>query len=167
MKEGSVAPKERVNITYRPETGGAKEEVELPLRMLVMGDFTLREDDRPVDQREPLDVNKDNFNDVLKSQELSLDLQVENKLAGAPAEGEEPERMAVNLKFESMGDFTPDKVAEQIPELKRLIELRESLKAVKGPLGNIPEFRKKLQELISDEASRDKIMKELGIDEEG
>ena len=63
-KEGSVAPKERVNIVYRPATGDAKEEVELPLKLLIMGDFTLRADDRMVEEREPVNIDKDNFNEV-------------------------------------------------------------------------------------------------------
>ena len=71
-KESSVAPKERVNIVYRPATGEAKEEVELPLKLLVMGDFALRPDDRTVENREPVNVDKDNFNEVLKAQNISL-----------------------------------------------------------------------------------------------
>jgi len=78
-KEGSVAPKERVNIVYRPATGDAKEEVELPLKLLVMGDFTLRPDDRMVEEREPINIDKDNFNEVLKGQNLSLDVTIPNK----------------------------------------------------------------------------------------
>ena len=75
-KEGSVAPKERVNIVYKPATGDAQEQVELPLKMLVMGDFTLAEDERMVEDREPINVDKDNFNEVLKAQNLELQLTV-------------------------------------------------------------------------------------------
>ena len=57
-KEGSVAPKERVNIVYRPATGDAKEEIELPLKLLVVGDFTRSQDDRMVEEREPINVDK-------------------------------------------------------------------------------------------------------------
>ncbi len=56
-KEGSVAPKERVNIVYRPETGDAKEEVELPLKLLVMGDFSQKTDDRMVEDRDPVNID--------------------------------------------------------------------------------------------------------------
>ena len=66
-KETSVAPKERVNIVYRPALGDAKEEVELPLKLLVMGDFTGRSDDRPLEKRELINIDKDNFNEVLKA----------------------------------------------------------------------------------------------------
>jgi len=79
--EGSVAPKERVNIVYSSDTGGAQEQVELPLKQLVIGDFTLREDDTPVEDLKPIRVDKDNFTDVLKGQNLSLQLAVPNHLA--------------------------------------------------------------------------------------
>lgn len=161
-KEGSVAPKERVNIVYRPATGDAQEEVELPLKVLVMGDFTLKEDDRALEDREPINVDKDNFNEVLKGQGLSLDFNVPNTFAEVK-EGEEPEEMAVKLKFDSLDDFTPDSIVRQVPELAQLAGLRDALKAVKGPLGNIPDFRKKLQELIQDDDARNKLMQELGM----
>jgi type VI secretion system protein ImpB len=78
--EGSVAPKERVNITYKPATGDAQAEVELPLKLLILGDFTQRTDERNVEDRAPINVDKDNYNDVLKAQNLSLDLTVPNRL---------------------------------------------------------------------------------------
>ncbi len=159
-KESSVAPRERVNIVYRPATGDAKEEVELPLKLLVMGDFTGSPDDRPLEKREPINIDKDNFNDVLKAQGLSLNLTVPNKLTGRP-----DEEMNVKLKVESIKDFGPESVVEQVPELKRLLELREALKALKGPLSNVPEFRKKVQELVKDETARKQLLKEMGIEE--
>ncbi len=73
--EGSIAPKERVNITYKPATGDAKEEVELPLKLLVMGDFTLKEDDTMLEDREPISVDKNNFNDVLRLKIWNSNLQ--------------------------------------------------------------------------------------------
>jgi len=66
-KEGSVAPQERVNITYKPATGNAQEEVELPLKMLFLGDYTGRADPRPLEERKPINVDKDNFQQVLAS----------------------------------------------------------------------------------------------------
>ena len=159
-KEGSVAPKERVNIVYRPATGDAKEEVELPLKLLVMGDFTLRPDDRMVEEREPVNIDKDNFNEVLKAQNLSLDLTIPNKLS------EDPEaETSVSLKFESIKDFDPEAIARKTPELNRLLELREALASLKGPMSNRPEFRKKIQELVKDEAARQQLLKELKLEE--
>ncbi|SDN24665.1 type VI secretion system contractile sheath small subunit [Desulfonauticus submarinus] len=160
--EGSIAPKERVNITYKPATGDAQEEVELPLKLLIMGDFTLQEDERMVEDREPISIDKNNFNDVLKAHNLELQFTVPNKLS----DNEEDEELSVNLKFEHIRDFDPDNVVKQVPELARLMELREALVALKGPLGNIPEFRKKLQKLIEDPGTREKILKELNLDKE-
>lgn len=159
-KEASVAPKERVNIVYRPATGDAKEEVELPLKLLVMGDFTQRADDRPVEEREAINIDKDNFNDVLREQNLELKLTVPNKLSDDP-----DEEMAVDLNFESIKDFGPDAISEKTPELAKLLELRQALSALKGPLSNIPEFRKIIQRLVKDDSSKDQLLKELGIDE--
>ena len=67
-KEGSVAPQERVNITYKPATGGAQAEVELPLKMLFMGDYTGRTDPRPIEDRKPINIDKDNFTQVLATE---------------------------------------------------------------------------------------------------
>ncbi|HBI25054.1 MAG TPA: type VI secretion system contractile sheath small subunit, partial [Nitrospiraceae bacterium] len=85
-KESSVAPKERVNIVYKPATGGAQAEVELPLKLLVLGDYTLRADDTPLEERKPVNIDKDNFNDVIKNQGLNLSLKVPNKLTGKEGE---------------------------------------------------------------------------------
>jgi type VI secretion system protein ImpB len=159
-KEGSVAPKERVNIVYRPTTGDAKEEIELPLKLLVVGDFTRSQDDRMVEEREPINVDKDNFNEVLKAQNLKLDLTVPNKLSEDPDED-----LNISVKFESIKDFDPESIAKNTPELNKLLELREALNSLKGPMSNRPEFRKKIQELIKDEAAREQILKELKLEE--
>ena len=160
-KEGSVAPKERVNIVYKPATGNAQDEVELPLKILMMGDYTGRVDDRPLEERKPINIDKDNFESVLEKQELGLALNVPDRLSGhSDAE------MAVTLKFESLKDFTPEGVVKQVPELQTLLELRTALSRLKGPLGNIPAFRKKLIALIADVDARKKLMTELGIVED-
>lgn len=158
--EGSVAPKERVNIVYRPSIGDSKEEVELPLKLLVIGDYTLRQDDTPLEEIKPVNIDKDNFNDVLKAQKVSLTLAVPNKLSATGADGEV---IAVDLSFDSINDFSPDAIVEKVPELRQMIALREALKALKGPLGNIPDFRKQVQSLVQDEGVRARLMTELGI----
>jgi len=158
-KEASVAPKERVNIVYRPATGDAKEEIELPLKVLVMGDFTLQKDSRSVEDRQPINIDKDNFNDVLGAQNIRLETVVDNKLSDEP-----DAQMSINLDFKKMKDFEPDTIIQKIPELKKLMELRDALKALKGPLGNIPEFRKKIQDIVKDEEVKARLLKELGIE---
>jgi len=160
--DGSVAPKERVNIVYKPATGDAQEQVELPLKQLVIGDFTLREDQTPVEELKPIRVDKDNFTDVLKGQNLSLQLSIANRLSD---DATPDERLAVNLQFESIRDFEPDALVEQVPELGQLIALRDALKALKGPLGNVPDFRKELQALIEDDGARARLLGELGVEE--
>lgn len=161
-KEGSVAPKERVNITYKPATGDQQEEVELPLRILMMGDYTGKPDDTPLEERKPISIDKDNFNDVMAEQKLGLNLNVADKLSGN--EGDE---MTVNLNFKTLKDFTPEGIAEQVPELRQLMQLRNALTALKGPLGNLPKFRKRIQELLGDDAARERLMRELGMGDEG
>lgn len=158
-KEASVAPKERVNIVYRPATGDAKEEVELPMKMLVMGDFTQAKDERPVENRAPINVDKDNFDDVLGAANVGLEAVVPNKLAKEP-----DAQMSIKLDFKRLKDFDPDTIIGKVPELKKLMELRDALKALKGPLGNVPEFRKKIQDLIKDDGARARLLKELGIE---
>ncbi len=157
-KQGSVAPKERINVTYKPATGDAREEVELPLQMLFIGDYTGRPDPRPLEDRKPINIDKDNFQQVLSEQNLSLDMTVPDQLSG-----EKDANLAVSLKFKNLGDFGPESVAEQVPELKRLLELRKALTALKGPLGNVPAFKRKIQALLNDSGQREKLVKELGI----
>jgi type VI secretion system protein ImpB len=156
-KEGSVAPKERVNIVYKPATDGS-EEVELPLKILALGDYTGRQDDRPVEERKPINIDKDNFNEVMEKHQLGVDMTIPDRLSGT--EGE----LAVSLRFKNLKDFTPEGVAEQVPELKKLLELRAALTALKGPLGNRPAFKKQLQKLLEDDESRAALMAELGLD---
>lgn len=159
-KEATVAPRERVNIVYRPATGDAQEEIELPLKLLVIGDFTGKEDDRMLEDREPINIDKDNFDDVMEGQGLNVSVTVPNKLSEDPED-----EMGVKLTFESLKDFGPESVADQTPELKKLLELRKALGSLKGPLSNVPEFRKKIQALVKDDEAREKLLKEIGVDE--
>lgn len=156
-KESSVAPKERVNIRYRPAVGDAREEVELPLKLVMLGDYTMRPNDTPVEDRAFVEINKDNFNDVLKSHDLSLDLAVPNRLV----EADDPGALSVSLKFQHLNDFTPDSIVQQTPSLKKLLDLREALVALKGPLGNVPAFRRAIQGVLGNEEARDKLLSEL------
>ncbi|MGR2993757.1 type VI secretion system contractile sheath small subunit [Vibrio vulnificus] len=157
-KEGSVAPKERINIKYIPATGDAQAQIELPLKTLVVGDFKGHSEDTPLEERSTVAVDKNNFEAVMRESELKISTTVKNKLID-----EEDAELPVELSFNSLADFSPDSVASQVPELKKLIELREALVALKGPLGNIPAFRERLQSLINSEESRDKLLAELNL----
>lgn len=157
-KEGSVAPKERINIKYIPATGDSQSEIELPLKMLVVGDFKGHSEDIAIEEREAISIDKNNFESIMKESDLSISTIVPNQLSGKDGDD-----LSVELKFGSLEDFSPDSVANQIPELKKLIELREALVALKGPLGNIPAFRERLQILLNSEADRDKLLAELSL----
>jgi type VI secretion system protein ImpB len=155
----TAPPKERVNIVYKSAVDGAQAEVELPNKVLVIDDFTQKPDERQIEDRAPIDVNKDNFNDVLKGQGLSLDLNVPNRLSDDPEAA-----MPVHLEFGSLKDFEPDQVAKAVPDVAKLLEIREALKALRGPLANIPDFRKKIQELVQDPEAREKLLALLDLD---
>ena len=159
-KDATVAPKERVNILYKTELGGAQEEDELPLNILVMGEYNpnVPDDEKSLEDRKTVSVDKDNFNDVLEKQNLGLTASVPDKLSG-----EKDASLNVDLKFKNLNDFGPEAIVKQVPELRKLLELRSALTALKSPLGNVPAFRKKLQSLLGDETTRAKLMAELGI----
>ncbi|SCY20642.1 type VI secretion system contractile sheath small subunit [Desulfoluna spongiiphila] len=160
-KDASVAPKERVNIVYKTSVGDTEEAVELPLKQLVLGHFSDTGQEKRIEDRDSISIDKDNFNEVLNAQNVSVDLNVPNKLS------EDPEaEMNVSLDFKTMKDFGPEAVAQKVPELQKLMKLREALQALKGPLSNIPEFRNTIQELVSDETQRKQLLKELGLNEE-
>ncbi|HHW9302838.1 TPA: type VI secretion system contractile sheath small subunit, partial [Salmonella enterica] len=72
-------------------------------------------------------------------------------------------RMDISLKVNSMADLSPDSIASQVPELKKMLELREALVALKGPMGNIPAFRAQLQALLDNEETREQLIQELGL----
>ena len=158
-KEGSVAPKERINITFKPATGDAQEEIELPLKLLVLGDFTQQVDERPVEDRKPINIDKNNFDEVLAKQKLGLTLSVPNRLQ----DEDESQELAIDLSLKSMKDFNPASLVEKVPEMKKLMELRDALMALKGPLGNAPAFRKAIESVLEDEDSRGRVLGEIGL----
>jgi type VI secretion system protein ImpB len=161
-KESSVAPTERVNIVYKPATGNMTEQVELPMKMLMMGDFTGRQDDRPLEERAPINVDKSNFNEVMAQQDLKVNVSVTDKLSN-----EQGATLSMDLQFKTLADFAPESIVNQVPELRKLLELRSALTALKGPLGNVPAFRKKLQAMLADDEGRKRLIDELGLKIDG
>ncbi|WP_133140100.1 type VI secretion system contractile sheath small subunit [Legionella genomosp. 1] len=159
-KDQSVAPKERVNIVYKPSIEGADEIVELPLRQLVLGEFTNKPSKLPLEKRQTVSINKDNFNQILKLHDIRITTRVPNRLSN-----DKNDFIPLDLKIQSLHDFEPDHLVKQVPELRKLMELRNALKSLKGPLGNTPEFRRKLDAIVKDPGMRDKLLKDLGIEE--
>ncbi len=149
MSKQSESPKERINVTYKPATGDQSAEVEIPYKLTILGEFNPDEEAKPVEDKKVISVNKNNFNDVLKHQNLSLNFSVDNKLTD-----EEGSSLNVSLDLESMKDFSPESIVENVSEMKKLMDLRQSLISLKGPLGNVPAFRKAIESAISDEAER-------------
>lgn len=160
MSDGSNAPKERINISYKAKTNGATADVELPLKLMVMSNFTGDTNAVPLDEREPVSINKVNFNKVMEQMGITTNFSVKNTIS------QEADEMSINLNIKSMADFSPDNIIKQVPELQKLMALREALTALKGPMGNVPEFRKKLLSILSDAEKKEQLMLEIAKSKE-
>jgi type VI secretion system protein ImpB len=123
-----------------------------------LGDFTQKQDQSSIEDRKVVSVNKQNFNQVMKDMDLTLNLSVANKMADG-----EQNNVSISLDINSLDDFEPDNIIEQVNELKQVLELREALKSLKGPLGNSPQMRKQIQALLTDSDSREALRKEIGL----
>lgn len=115
-----------------PNTGDQVAEIELPLNLLVVGDLKGVREETSIEERQVVSVNKNNFNSVMNEANISLSFNVPNRL-----EGDGEEDMPVALSIKGLDDFSPDNVAKKFQSSK-ILELREALVALKGPLGNIP-----------------------------
>jgi len=149
----------RVHIQYEVETGGAIEMKELPFVMGVFADLT----GQPVDplpklkERKFVEVTPDNFDDVLKSMKPHLNFTVDNLLSEDPNAG----KLGVDLKFESMDDFSPDRVAQQVEPLRKLLDLRRQLSDLRGSLQGNDKLDEVLQATLTSEENLNKLKTEL------
>ena len=150
----------RVHIKYDVETGGAIEMKELPFVMGVLGDFTGHpaEPLAKLKERKFVEVTPDNFDDVLASMKPHLQFKVENMLSEEPDAG----KIGVDLKFESLDDFSPERVAQQVEPLRKLLELRQSLADLRGSLQGNDKLDEILQATLSDEEKMGKLRAEMG-----
>ncbi|EIF6939411.1 type VI secretion system contractile sheath small subunit, partial [Escherichia coli] len=113
-------------------------------KLLVAGDFSNGQEERPLSERIKMDVNKNNFNAVLADISPSVRLNVENTLAGDGTEE------SISLTFRNMNDFTPEQVARQIPRLKAMLAMRSLLRDLKANLLDNATFRKELEKILRD-----------------
>jgi type VI secretion system protein ImpB len=150
----------RVQITYDVETGGAIEVKELPFVMGVMGDFTgMPTDPLPkLKERKFVEVNPDNFDQVLENMKPHLAFAVENKLSEDP----DAPKLKVDLNFKSMDDFAPEAVARQVGPLRQLLELRDRLADLRGSMQGNDKLEELLRESVSDKDKLEKLRSEIG-----
>jgi type VI secretion system protein ImpB len=155
--------KPRVHITYDVETEGAEIQRELPFVVGVMGDFSGDPTAplKPLADRKFVQIDRDNFNDVMASMAPGLKLKVDNKLA------DDGTQMAVDLKFNSLDDFEPARVAAQVPALAALLETRAKLRDLMSKVDRSEELENLLEQVLRNENELKTLSGELGIKKEG
>lgn len=148
-------PKARINLRLALHTGGAQKKVELPLKLLTVGDFSNGRETRPLSEREKINVNKNNFNSVLSEFKPEINLAVQNTLAGDGSEEH------VRLTFSAIKDFEPEQVARQIPQLRAMLAMRNLLRDLKSNLLDNATFRKELEKILKDPALTQELRDEM------
>ncbi|HJX20302.1 MAG TPA: type VI secretion system contractile sheath small subunit [Steroidobacteraceae bacterium] len=151
--------KPRVHITYDVETEGAEVLRELPFVVGVMGDFSgdPTQPLRPLAERKFIQIDRDNFNEVMARMTPGLNIRVDNKLA------DDGTQMAVSLKFNSIEDFEPARVAEQVPALKALLETRNKLRDLMSKVDRSEELENLLEQILKNENELKSLSGELGL----
>ncbi|HAU4330809.1 type VI secretion system contractile sheath small subunit [Citrobacter freundii] len=151
----SEVPKARINLKLDLHTGGASKKTELPLKLLVTGDFSNGQESAPLSEREKVNVTKNNFDAILSEYSPKVNLTVKNTLADDGSEDN------IKLTFQSMKDFTPEQVARQIPQLKAMLSMRNLLRDLKANLLDNQTFRKELEKILLDPALSAELRSEL------
>ena len=154
--------KNRVSVTYDVETNGAVETKELPFVVGVIGDYSgHRQDKQEVDERTFYNVDKDNFDTVMKRIGPELSLKVDNVLANDDSQFE------ANLTFNSMKDFEPESIVAQVEPLKKLVETRNQLKVLLSKADRSRDLEKLLKEVLQSADTINALSDELGLVKEG
>jgi len=151
--------KPRVHITYQVETEGAVVEKELPFVVGVLGDFSGNPTQplKPLKDRKFVQIDRDNFNDVMARMTPGVNLKVENTLAN------DGSQMAVNLKFKSMEDFEPGKIVNQVEPLKKLLETRDKLRDLLTKVDRSENLEGLLENILQNTEQLKKLSGELGV----
>ena len=154
--------KPRVHITYEVETEGAEILRELPFVVGIMGDFSgdPTQPLRPLNERKFIQIDRDNFNDVMARMTPGLNLRVDNKLA------DDGTQMAISLKFDAIEDFEPARVAEQVPALKALLETRNKLRDLMSKVDRSEQLENLLEQILKNEGELKSLSGELGLDKQ-
>jgi type VI secretion system protein ImpB len=154
----------RVQISYEVETGGAIEMKELPFVMGVLADLTghPQEGQARLKDRKFVEITPDNFDDVLANMKPHLQVQVENKLSGDPEAG----KLTVDLDFKSLDDFSPERVAQQVDPVRKLLDLRQQLSDLRGSLQGNDKLDEILQKTISDAETMNRLHSEMNTEED-
>jgi type VI secretion system protein ImpB len=152
--------KPRVHITYDVQVGDATEKKHLPFLMGVVGDYSGNNPTsalKPLRDRKFVNIDRDNINDVLKSMTPGVSMEVDNTLKG------DGSMMKVNLKFESMEDFSPARVASQVEPLRKLLEVRDKLKDLRSKMDVSTDLENTLEEVLKNTENVAKLAGELGL----
>ena len=151
--------KPRVHITYEVETEGAEVLRELPFIVGVMGDFSGDPTTplKPMADRKFTQIDRDNFNDVMAAMSPGVKTKVDNTLAG------DGTQMNVDLKFNSIEDFEPARVAAQVPALAALMETRAKLRDLMSKADRSEELESLLEQVLRSDAELKTLSGELGI----
>lgn len=137
-------PPARINLKLDVGKGNAKKKIELPLKMLVVGDFSSKQHDDRVAEREKVSINKNNFTQVMESMDLNLKYNVDSKLS------DKEESIPIDLKMKNIDSFKPENIAKEVPVLSRLLAARNLIKDLKSNLLDNRDFRKRLEEIVKD-----------------
>jgi len=151
--------KPRVHITYEVETEGAQILRELPFVVGVMGDFSgdPTQPLKPLAERKFVQIDRDNFNDVMARIGPGLNLKVENTLAG------DGSQIGVDLKFKSLEDFDPGRVVEQVPALKALLDTRNKLRDLMSKVDRSEELETVLEKVLQNQNELEALSAQLGL----
>jgi type VI secretion system protein ImpB len=149
----------RVQITYDVETGGAMEKKELPFVVGAMADLSgqSKEPQKAIRDRKFIPIDRDNFNEVLEKAAPRLAFKVDNTLSG------DGSQLPVELNFSSMEDFDPAQVAEQIPALRELLEMRGRLNELLGKMEGNDKLDELLSEILANSEQAKDLAGQLGI----
>jgi type VI secretion system protein ImpB len=151
--------KPRVHITYQVETEGAVVEKELPFVMGVLGDFSGNPTEplKPLKDRKFIQIDRDNFNDIMARMTPGLNMKVENTLK------EDGSEMAVNLKFNSMDDFSPANIVKQVDPLQKLMETRDKLRDLLTKVDRSDGLEGVLENVLKNDEQLKKLSEDLGL----